>query len=351
METDMSKGTKPRRLGRGLSSLMGEPVAVPVPQPSSDAAAEPPPGAAPAAPNAAADQDSTERLRIIDINDIIPNKYQPRSAFDQESLGRLAESIRSTGVMQPIVVRRISGGGGGADAPSGARWELVAGERRWRAAAMAGLSRIPAVATALTDREAAEWSLVENLQREDLNAMERAWAFRRLQEEFGMSQTDIAEGVGLDRSSVANLVRLTDLEPPLQDLVAEGLLSFGHARALLSVPAGDGRLRLAERSRKGGWSVRRLESEASSAAAGGADSAAGRAEPDPERDLRDASRRDLERRLSEHLGTRVQLQLQGDGRKGRLVIQFFDLDQFDGLMSRIGFSARGVVGGDDPYNA
>ena len=197
----------------------------------------------------------------------------------------------------------------------------------------------------LSDQEAAAWGIVENVQREDLNAMDRAHGLKSLADRFGLSHAEIGERIGIDRSTVANLIRLVDLEPEIQRLVQEGALSAGHARALLSVGVTPARLELAKRAATHGWSVRRLEEQARTAVHAGlsatqaaaigkgasllaADAAASA--------RREAAIRDIERRLAEHLGTRVRIRTDPSGKKGSLSVEFYDLDQFDGLLARIG---------------
>ena len=323
--------TKPRRLGRGLSTLLSEPVDVsasPGTGQRSHALAKTPPRSG----------EGSHGLRSLPLDEIVPGRGQPRQSFDEAALARLAQSIGTAGVMQPIVVRPIAAG---ADAPSGARWELIAGERRWRAARLAGLASVPAVVADLADRDAAEWSLVENLQREDLNPIERAEAFRRLQRDFGLTQAEIAARVGLERSSVSNLIRLFDLEELIRDEIAAGRLTPGHGKALLALAPGKGRVQTALRARDGGWSVRRLEQHvqrtlnplAGPARAGGAA---------PVNPSREAARRDLERRLRDRLGTKVHVHLDGAGLRGRIIVDFFDLDQLDGLLTKIGVPPGGI---------
>lgn len=315
-----------RRLGRGLSSLIGEPVAVAADRakvsddlqsragPALNVAPAPDPGV------------RTGGITFVDLDAVVPSPFQPRRELDAPSLERLADSIRRSGVMQPVIVRPLVG----AAAGGGDRYELVAGERRWRAARLAGLARMPAVVRDLSDAQSAEWALVENLQREDLNAMDRARSLRALCDRFGLSHADAAARVGLDRSSVANLVRLLELEDPIASLIASGRLGAGHGKALLAMPPGDARVALAARAAAGEWSVRRLEREASRAAP---DAGGRRAVPS---DARSAARADAERRLSEHLGTKVAVATDRSGTRGRIIIEFFDLDHFDALMSKFG---------------
>jgi ParB family chromosome partitioning protein len=232
LEIDMANrnDAKRRRLGRGLSSLLAEPVEVP-----GDAAAPPPPPAA----------DTPAGIAEIAIDSIRPNPSQPRQHFDDEALDELAQSIRSAGLMQPVVVR-----------PSDHGFELVAGERRWRAVRRLGLDRIPAIVRDVDEATAAQWAVIENVQREDLNAIERAEAFRRLINEFGLSQQDVAGQVGLQRSTVSNHLRLLELSDEVQHAVRDGEPGRGR-RPRGVVGAGDGaagenrlKTRLTQRQRR-----------------------------------------------------------------------------------------------------
>jgi ParB family chromosome partitioning protein len=333
-----SNRSKPR-LGRGLSSLMEEPVEVraapPEPiievKPSANAPSENP------NKNQTHSEPGEAGMRRIPLDAIVPSRHQPRKSFDEKALGELAASIRASGLMQPVAVRPLEQG---ADAPGGAAWELVAGERRWRAASMAGLDAIPALVVELSDQESAAWAVVENLQREDLNPIETAEALRALQRDHGLTQTEIAERVGLDRSSVANLIRLTELPEGARALVASGALTTGHAKALLSAPD---RLRvgLAKRASAQGWSVRRLEQAARQVQQGGADLPPAEGISSSSARTTSAAQADLEKRLGEHLGSRVHLQTRPGGKKGRIVIEFYDLDHFDGLLAKFGYRSGG----------
>lgn len=257
--------------------------------------------------------------------------------MDEASLAKLAASIKAAGVMQPIAVRPASATAGASD--DGAAWEIVAGERRWRAAKLAGLSVIPAVVSSLSDRDAAEWGMVENLQREDLNTMDRAWGLKNLVEAFGLQHAEVAERVGLDRSSVSNLIRLTELEVSIQDLLREGSLGLGHGKALLSSESGPAREKLAKAAASQKWSVRRLERATGGAATAAVPSGVGGASAsDPLR--ADAAIRDLERQLSEHLGTKVRIVTGASRTKGRVLLDFYSLEHFDGLMSLMGVELR-----------
>ncbi len=313
-------GKKQRRLGRGLSALMQTSVPIEVPPDAGEhyrTLDEEVPTQTSEKPDA-----SPQQVMLIALGSIRASPFQPRTTFDATELAGLAESIRQAGVIQPVLVRRGAEHG---------VYELVAGERRWRAAEMAGLERIPALVLTLNDEEAAEWALVENLQRADLNPMERARALKMLSERFSMTHARIAERVGLERSSVANLVRLTELEVEVQELISSGKLGAGHGKALLGIEAGERRVKLALRAAEEEWPVRRLESSVrdKEPAAGGKVRAA------------PAALADLERRLGEHLGTRVRITTVRDGTRGRIGIEFYSLDHFDGLMSKMHFDGAG----------
>lgn len=349
----MSKDVQDRRrLGRGLSGLLASPVAVTVDSTIVESTTKgsdslPAPRAdVPAAEGAVAEAGGA-RLRVIGVNEILPNRYQPRREMDAAQLNALAESIKTSGLIQPIAVRPLvtAGvvvGGTGADAALAdgfsPKWELIAGERRWRAARLAGLTRIPAVIAEIDDKEAAEWAVVENVQREDLNPIDRAWAFRNLMEHFGLSAAEVGQRVGMERATVTNFVRLTELEQPIQQLLSSGKLSAGHGKALLTAPAGAERVTAATLIVQDGWSVRQTEAWAAKQAA----AAAGKGSKPPIQTHAQVSAElaELERQLSEHLGTRVQVQIAADTRKGRIVIDYYDLEHFDGVMAKIGFRLR-----------
>ncbi len=318
------KRTSRRRLGRGLDSL----VAVAM-QP--DAASDEPYGATgglvpePPPPDPGA-------LRMLDIDQLAPNPRQPRRRFDEKGLQSLAASIRSAGVMQPVVARPLPAGVPGTGiAETDGHYELVVGERRWRAARLAGVDRIPTLIREMDDQTAAQWSLVENLQREDLNPIERAEAFGRLVADFGLTHHQIADRVGLERSSVSNHLRLNELEEFTKDATRSGALGMGHARALLAITHAAQREALARRAIREGWSAREVERRVAVANRGATPRpASGQPTPDVHLD-------DLQRRLSEHLGTRVRVQ---PGRKkgtGKVTIEFYTADQFEGLLERFGF--------------
>jgi ParB family chromosome partitioning protein len=254
---------------------------------------------------------------VIDIPvvRIRPSRLQPRSAVGHEPLVELEASIREHGVLQPILVRPV------ADRPGD--YELIAGERRWRAASAAGLSAVPAIVRQMDDREALEAALVENLQREDLNPVERARAYRRLQDEFGMTQEQVATRVGRSQSSVANTMRILALPAEIQAAVEAGRISEGHARALLTV--GDHRrmLELWRRVEARGLSVRATEAAAKLRGIS-------REIPRGERATRDLDI--IKQSLSESLGTPVRVHMTRSGKAGEIRIAFFSGEEFDRLV-------------------
>jgi ParB family transcriptional regulator, chromosome partitioning protein len=338
-----------RRLGRGLSSLISSPVPVPMsgparadPSPShDDVAAESPrsdgdagggrldPDARQATDHLAAlAPEDRASILMVAIEQIQPSRHQPRQHFDEAGLESLAASIRTAGVMQPIILRPAK------SLIDTGRYELIAGERRWRAAQRAGLDRVPAVVRDIDDATAAEWALIENIQREDLNPIERAEAFRRLCDGFSLTHQEIADRVGLDRSSVSNLLRLLELDSDSMEDVRGGRLSLGHARALLAVANISARRKLAAQAISHGWSVRALEQRIRAAIdpTGKSGEETSRAPSATQIHLQH-----LADELGRHLGTRVDIR---PGRKkgaGQLIIDFYSLDEFESLLSRLGY--------------
>ena len=255
-------------------------------------------------------------LRTLPVELIHRSPYQPRSQVKPEALGELADSIRRQGLLQPVVVRRVEG-----------EYQLIAGERRWRAAQQAGLLEIPAVVRDADDREAAALALVENLQREDLSPLEEARAYSGLVEQFGLTHQEVGEAVGRSRAAVSNSLRLLALPAGVQDMLDRGQIEMGHARALLAVEA-DRALAAAQEVVRRKLSVRATEALARKIQSGAGGRGGEAADPDP--DIRR-----MERRLSERLGTDVAIRHRRDG-SGRVQIRYASLDEFDGIVRKLG---------------
>ena len=254
-------------------------------------------------------------LRMLETGRIQPGKYQPRQTMDAEHLQELAASIKTQGVIQPIVVRAIGS----------ARFEIIAGERRWRAAQLAGLTEIPAVVREVNDQSAVKMALVENIQREDLAPLEEAQALQRLIVEFKLTHQQAADEIGRSRASVSNLLRLLDLPEPIKLLLQQHKLDMGHARALLTLEPKLA-LGLARQAAEHGWSVRELEDAARKATAPKA-----KAKSAPARDPDVVA---LERELAEKLAAKVSVQ-HGRGGGGKLVIAYHSLEELEGILEKI----------------
>jgi ParB family chromosome partitioning protein len=299
-------------LGRGLGALIREPEP---PQPSSESQQPTPVSTGGGAAAAPARESGSFGPQEIDIDLIEPSPYQPRTRFREEALEELARSIQASGIIQPIVVR-----------PVGSRFQLIAGERRWRAAQRAGLRKVAAIVRQVADELALEMTLVENIQREDLNAMEAARAFERLMDEFQLTQESVAERTGKDRATVANAIRLLKLEPTIQDWIEEGKLTAGHGRALLAVLDPQLRMRYAQRASRGGLTVRQIERLASRRARGNKEKAEAQVDPNVREALEE---------LQRHLGTKIFLRERTKIRPGQLVLEFYDDGQLMGLYDRL----------------
>jgi len=250
---------------------------------------------------------------------ISPNPFQPRVVFDEEKIQSLSESILQDGLLQPLVVRKVGG-----------RYELVAGERRFRASLLAGIEKVPVLVKSLTDQKMLELALVENVQRADLNAIEKAKAFQRLVSEYNWTQEAVAKSVGLSRPSVANFLRLLELPVEIQDVVSRGTISMGHARALLAVENGALQRKLLAQVIKEGLSVRALEG-----LIGGGKVSKG---VDLDEKGRDPYLVDLEQRLTDFFGTRVRLESKKRG--GKVVVEWYNDEQFSGILTRLGLSSH-----------
>ena len=324
--SDPQRTRKPR-LGRGLSSLIPTPSA---PQQAADAddhqyAPEPPPQPHETAPTPP-DQSKHPGARDVPIDRICPNPHQPRREFDPTALAELTDSIRQQGVLQPLLV---------APADADGRFVLVAGERRLRAARDAGLSAVPCAVRAATAQQMLEWALIENIQRTDLNPIERAEAYRQYLDRFGLTQADAAERLGQARATVANYLRMLDLHSDVQQMVAEGRLSFGHARALAGLlNAPDRQLALAKRALNDGLSVRHVEKLVAQGAAPSAEP------PARSRTTKPAYLRDVEERLTRAVGTKVSVQPGRRKHSGRITVEYYSLDDFDRIAAALGLGER-----------
>ena len=289
-----------RKLGKGLEALLGSRERESVSALMRDAPAAPP---------------QEGELREIPVDLIQPGKYQPRRDMRARALEELARSIHQQGVMQPVVVREIEQG----------RYELIAGERRWRACQLSGVKAIPALIKSASDRDVVSMSLIENIQREDLNPIEQAAALQRLRQEFGYTQQEVAQEVGKSRESVANLLRLLGLEPEVRAMLEAGELEMGHARALLGAPA-PAQPNLARQVARKQLSVRQTEDLVRRHLA--------ETDPTPTPRERDPDLLRLEESLSERLGSRVAIQHTAKG-KGKLVINYNTAAELEGILSHI----------------
>ncbi|MDQ2069728.1 ParB/RepB/Spo0J family partition protein [Natronospira bacteriovora] len=287
---------KKRGLGRGLDALLA--------------------GSSEDSPEQAVEKGEAS-LRDLPVDLIQPGRYQPRTGMDPQALQELADSIRSQGVVQPVVVRSIGDG----------RYELIAGERRWRAAQKAGLHEVPAVIRKIPDQAAIAMALIENIQRENLSALEEAKALARLIEEFELSHQAAAEAVGRSRTAVTNLLRLLELEPDVRELVEKKKLDMGHARALLAIK-GHAQVALANKVVANDLSVRETEKLVRRQQSEGA------SKPKQDGRRRDPDLERLEQDLTDRLGARVAVE-SGRGGKGKLVIRYNSLDELDGILDRI----------------
>jgi len=284
---------KKRGLGRGLDALLG--------------------GDGEGSPSVIGQEGE---LRILPIQQIQPGKYQPRRHWNDEALDELAASIKAQGLIQPVVVRAL-----GKDS-----YELIAGERRWRAAQRAQLSELPALVKTVPEASVPAMALIENIQREDLTPLEEADALKRLIDDFALTHQQAADAVGRSRASVSNLLRLTELPASIKKLLDEGKLEMGHARCLLTLPEREAES-LALEAARNGWTVRELEEAARRAQS----APKGKAKTAP---LRDPNVSDLERELGERFATRVEL-AQGRGGRGKLVIHYHSNDELEGILGKM----------------
>ena len=312
------KREKPRHLGRGLQSLISPITSIgnesdQVLSTTSTLSNFPP------------DKDLRDSLQKISIDSISPNPYQARTVWGEQELSELTESIRANGIIQPIIVR-----------PIGTGFQLIAGERRLRAAELASLTSIPALVRRASDEQLHEWALVENIHRVDLNPIERAKAYQEYISTFSLTQAEAAERLGEDRSVVANYIRLLDLPPEIKQMLAENKLSMGHARAILALPTDELRRKLANRAMAGRLSVREVERLVRKYLAGtGQVKTKNRTKP--------PHIIDIENKLANQLGTKVSIETRKNGQRGKLIIEFYSLDEFDGIMEKIGLACEEQV--------
>jgi ParB family chromosome partitioning protein len=312
------KTEKPRHLGRGLASLLG-PITL---------SAETPHLPIPIAEigsNDLSDKVLSDSLKELRIDDIQPNPFQVRFIWNEQELADLAKSIKANGVIQPIIVR-----------PAGVGYQLIAGERRWRAAKLAEVETIPAIVRRATDDELLEIALIENIHRTDLNPVERATAYQKYLNTLSLTQAEAGDRLGEDRSVIANYLRLLDLPTEIKQMLIDGQLTMGHARAILSLPTDEMRRKLANRAMAGRLSVREVERLVRKFL-----SAADLQKTTTK--TRPVHIQDLENRLSKELGTNVAIETRKNGKCGRIIIEFHSLEEFDRIMERIGVTSTDAV--------
>ena len=312
------KREKPKHLGRGLQSLLSP---ITIDSSETNQVLSGPSNTS----NFPPDKELRDSLQKINIDSISPNPYQARTVWNEQELSELTESIKANGIIQPIVVR-----------PIGTGFQLIAGERRLRAAELASLTSIPALVRRASDEQLHEWALVENIHRVDLNPIERAKAYHEYISTFSLTQAEAAERLGEDRSVVANYIRLLDLPHEIKQMLAENKLSMGHARAILALPTDELRRKLANRAMAGRLSVREVERLVRKYLAGtGQAKTTVRTKP--------PHIMDIENKLADQLGTKVSIETRKNGQRGKLIIEFYSLDEFDGIMEKIGLACEEQV--------
>lgn len=263
------------------------------------------------------DEKDEKDIQEIDIDEIKPNERQPRKAFDEEKIKELAFSIKEHGVLQPVILRKTKTG-----------YELVAGERRWRAAKIAGIEKIPAIIKNLTDAQVMQIALIENLQREDLNPVEEAMAYKTLMEEFGMTQEELAGRIGKSRSHIANTVRLLNLEDEIKEMINQGKITAGHARALLSIDESRERIKIARKIAEENFSVRETEDLIKTYSS----KAKEKRNNSKNQEINPAINH-IEEQLKKALGTKVKIK--GDERRGKIEIDFYSEDELERILEII----------------
>ena len=311
--SDKKKVKKPH-LGRGLEALMAPITKLKTDSAEKDHKVEFPP-----------DTKLELAKSELPITQIRPNPFQPRTTWNEEKLLGLCESIKTNGIIQPIIVRKTGDG-----------YQIIAGERRFRAAGMAGLETVPVLVRNATDEEMLELALVENIHRADLNPIERAEAYQNFINSFNLTQTDAAKRLGEDRTVISNYLRILDLPNEIKQMLIEAKLSMGHARAMLALPSDELRKKLANRAMAGRLSVREVERLVRKYLDG-------KTEPKEEKKEKQAHIIDLERRLQTILGTKVNIKANKRSQKGRIIIDYYSLDEFDRLTERMGLKNTETV--------
>ena len=300
-------------LGRGLDSLFGDSAVLQTPAPVARPENAKPPAKKTAAKSAGEDKElrAAESVVYVSLNDIKPNADQPRKVFDEKALSDLADSIREHGVIQPVLLR-----------PAKKGYELVAGERRWRAARLAGLKEIPAIVRKLDERTNAFYALIENMQREDLNAVEEAEGIKEIIDKYGLTQEETSKMVGKSRPYISNALRILGLPEEVRELVNNGSLSAGHARAVAGLDGEALQIEAAVKAAKEGWSVRQIENYTSL-------KPKKKAAKKKTSSKKDAETKALEEALSEGLGTRVTVE--GSAKRGKIIVEYYSAEELDRL--------------------
>ncbi|MHC5082803.1 MAG: ParB/RepB/Spo0J family partition protein [Planctomycetota bacterium] len=307
---DRKKAKKPH-LGRGLEALLG-PIGKKVEEQSQ--------------PEESVSFPPDVKLQLakgeLEIDKIQPNPFQPRTFWDESQLQELSDSIKANGIIQPIIVRK-----------NGASYEIIAGERRYRAACMAGLETVPVLERKATNEEMLELALVENIHRSDLNPIERAKAYQNFINTFELTQTEAAKRLGEDRTVISNFLRILDLPQDIKQMLVDGQLSMGHARAVLSLPSDELRRKLANRAMAGRLSVREVERLVRKFLEGKTDTKT-------EKKQKEAHIVDLEKQLQSILGTKVNIMANKRGQRGRIIIDYYSLDEFERLTETMGLKSH-----------
>ena len=317
---------KPKHLGRGLASLLS-PITS-----NADNSSLPIP-ITEISPNVLPDKGLGTSLKEIKVNEIQPNPYQVRSIWNEQELIELANSIKANGVIQPIIVRHLSTD---SSVSAQAGYQLIAGERRWRAAKLAGIETVPAIVREVKDDEMLELALVENIHRTDLNPIERATAYQKYINSLSLTQSQAADRLGENRSVIANYLRLLDLPTEIKQMLIDNQLTMGHARAMLALPTDELRRKLSNRAMAGRLSVREIERLVRTHIT------TDEKQPKPAR-IRSAHIQDLESRLSRELGTNVSIETRKKGKCGKIVIDFHSLEEFDRIIQQIGLTSTEEV--------